>query len=46
MARANKIGWELIKLFKKNFFTSNSLYKIFDRNTIKLDYSTLPNVKV
>ena len=44
MAVANKIGKEFFRLLKKNFLSSNSLYKISHRSTIKLSYSTLPKV--
>ena len=44
MAVANKIEKEFFRLLKKNFPTSSSLYKIFNRNMIKSRYSTMPNV--
>ena len=44
MAITNKIGKEFFRLLKKNFPPSSSLYKIFNRNTIKLSYNTKPNV--
>ena len=37
MAIANKIGKEF-RLLKKNFLLSNSLYKIFNRNMVKLSF--------
>ena len=44
MAIANKIGKEFFRLLKKNFLLLNNLYKIFNRNMIKLSYSTMPHV--
>ena len=44
IAVANKIGKELLRLLKKKSLLSNSLYKILNWNTIKLNYSTLTNV--
>ena len=44
MAEAYKIGKKFFRLLKKNFTSLSSLYKIFNRNTIELSYSTMPNV--
>ena len=44
MVVANKTGKEFFRLLKKNFPPSNSLNKIFSKNTVKLSYSTMPNV--
>ena len=44
MAVANMIEKEFFRFLKKNFLPSNSLCKIFNRNTIKLNHSTIPNV--
>ena len=41
MAIVNKIGRELFWLLKKNCPLSKGLFKIFNRNTIKLSYSWL-----
>ena len=43
-AVTNKIEKEFLGLLKKNFPQSNSLYKIFNRNMIKLNYCTMLNV--
>ena len=43
MAVANKIGKEFFRVLK-NKFPSSNLYKIFNRNMIKLSYSIMPNV--
>ena len=43
MAVANKLGKQFFE-FLKNFPLSSNLYKIFNRNTIKLSYSCMPNV--
>ena len=44
MPMANMIRKEFFRLLKKNLHPSNSLYKIFNRNMIKLSYNTKPNV--
>ena len=44
MAVASKIGKNFFKILKKNFPPSNILYKIFNRNTVKLSYSCMSNV--
>ena len=44
MALVNKIRKEFFRLLKKNFPLSSCLYKIFNTNTIKLSYCTMPNM--
>ena len=39
------IGKEFLKIIAKCFPRSNKLYKIFNKNTLKLSYSCMPNVK-
>ena len=43
MTVANKIEKNFFRLLKKNFSPSSSIYKIFNRNTIKLSYNTMPD---
>ena len=43
MAVAYKLRKEFFRLLKKNFPLSNKLYKIFNKNTVKLNYY-MPNV--
>ena len=43
MAVANKIGKEFFTLLKKNFPSSSNLYKIFNKNTVKLSNSCILN---
>ena len=43
MAVANKIGKDF-QIIQINFLLSNSLYKISNRNTVKLSHSTIPDV--
>ena len=43
-AAADKIGKKFFRLLKKNFPSSSSLYKIFNKNTVKLSYSCMPHV--
>ena len=43
-AVANKLGKKFFELLKKNCLPSNKLYKIFNKNTVKLNYSCMPNV--
>ena len=40
-----KLGKEFLKLVKVYFLKNNTLNKIFNKNTIKLSYSCLPNMK-
>ena len=44
MARDNELGKELFRLLKKNFPLTNKLHKIFNKNTVRLNYSCMPNV--
>ena len=44
IAIANKSGKEFFRLLKKNFTLLINLYKIFNKNNIKLSYSCMPNV--
>ena len=39
------IGKEFLRIITKCFPSSNKLYKIFNRNTVKLSYSCMPNMK-
>ena len=39
------IGRGVLKLVDKHFVTANSLHKIFDRNKIKVSYSTMRNIQ-
>ena len=41
----SKIGKEFLKILDKCFPASNKLHKIFNRNTVKISYSCMPNVK-
>ena len=41
----SKIGKEFLKILDKCFPTSNKLHKIFNRNTVKISHSCMPNVK-
>ena len=40
------VGKEFLKIIGQCFPTSNSLHKIFNKNTIKLSYSCMPNLEV
>ena len=40
----SNIGKTFLKLIKKHFPTTNRLYKIFNRNTLKLSYSCTSNI--
>ena len=40
------IGKEFLKIIKTSFPPNHKLYKVCNRNTIKLSYSCLPNMKV
>ena len=42
---ATNVAKTFLTLTDKHFSTDNSLSKIFNRNTIKVSYSCLPNVK-
>ena len=44
MAVTNELRKEFFKLLKKNFPPSNNQYKIFNKNNVKLSYSSIPNV--
>ena len=44
MAVANELRKESFRLLKKNFLLSNKLYKIFNKNIVKLSYSRISNV--
>ena len=39
-----KVGEKILKLVKASFPPSNSLHKIFNKNTIKISYRTTPNM--
>ena len=39
------VGREFLRLIDKHFPTTNPLHKLFNRNTIKVSYSCMPNVK-
>ena len=40
----NNLGKEFFKLLKRNFPTTDLLQKIFNKNSIKLSYSCMPNI--
>ena len=40
-----KIGKVFLKLVRKHFLRSHKLSKVFNLNTIKISYSSMPNVK-
>ena len=40
-----KIGKFFLQLIKKNFPKEHKFHKIFNRNTLKLSYSYMPNIK-
>ena len=40
-----KIGKFFLKLIKKHFPKEHKFHKIFNRNTLKLSYSCMPNIK-
>ena len=44
IAVANILAKELFRLSKSNFSATNKLYKIFNKNTVKLSYNCMPNV--
>ena len=44
MTVASKLGKEFFRLLKKNFPPSNNLYKIFNKNCVKLSYRYMHNV--
>ena len=44
MAVVNKTGREFSRLLEKNFPPSNSLFKIFNRNMVKLCFSAMSDV--
>jgi len=41
----SNVGKEFISLINRSFPTGHKLRKIFNRNTLKLSYSCMPNVK-
>ena len=41
----NNIGKEFLKLINKHFSPHHKLHKILKRNSIKISYSCLPNMK-
>ena len=41
----NKIGRKFLSLIDKHFPSNHALYKIFNRNTVKISYSCMPNMK-
>ena len=43
MEVVNNLGKEFFKLLKRNFPSGNPLYKIFNKNCVKLSYSCMPN---
>ena len=45
MVVVNELRKEFFRLLKKNFLPSSNLYKIFNKKTIKLSYSYMPNVE-
>ena len=40
-----KIGKFFLQLIKKHFPKEHKFHKIFNRNTLKLSYSSMPNIK-
>ena len=40
----NNLGKEFFKLLKRNFPATDPLHKIFNKNSIKLSYSCMPNI--
>ena len=40
----NNVGKEFFKLLKRNFPATDPLHKIFNKNSIKLSYSCMPNI--
>ena len=44
MEVVNNVGKEFFKLLKRNFPRWNPLYKIFNKNCVKLSYSCMPNI--
>ena len=42
---STKIGSQFLKLLDKNFPKNNPLHKFFNRNTIKISYSCMPNME-
>ena len=44
MEVVNNLGKEFFKLLKRNFPDTNPLHKIFNKNSIKLSYSYMPNI--
>eukprot|EP00745_Piridium_sociabile_P013986 TRINITY_DN2060_c0_g1_i4.p1 TRINITY_DN2060_c0_g1~~TRINITY_DN2060_c0_g1_i4.p1 ORF type:complete len:436 (-),score=96.63 TRINITY_DN2060_c0_g1_i4:282-1589(-) len=39
------VGKEFFKILEESFPPNNNLHKIFNRNTVKLSYSCMPNIK-
>ena len=44
MEVVNNLGKEFFKILKRNFPSGSQLYKIFNKNCIKLSYSCMPNI--
>ena len=44
MEVVNNLGKEFFKLLKRNFPATDPLHKIFNKNSIKLSYSCMPNI--
>ena len=44
MAIANKLGKEFFRLLKKNFHPLSNLYKMSNKNNVRLSHSCMPNV--
>ena len=44
MEVVNDLGKEFFKLLKRNFPSENTLYKIFNKNCVKLSNTCMPNI--
>ena len=44
-ATATNVGAKFLRLLDKHFPASSALHKIVNRNTVKVSYSTLPNIE-
>ena len=44
MEVVNNLRKEFFKLLKRNFPSENPLHKIFNKKSIKLSYSCMPNI--
>ena len=42
---ATNVGQEFFKILRKCFHHQHPLYKVFNKNTVKLSYSCMPNIK-